>query len=366
MKIGIITFHRAYNYGAVLQAFALMKTLEDKGAEVEFIDYRSKSISEHYKLFPSIQGLKLKNKVNVIIYNLLLFPFKYIRFSRFKKFIFRRLKLSRTQYKNSTDIKWDYYDICVYGSDQIWNMDIIKNDLVYLGETNGILVSKVSYAASMGAQVENEIPIFRRYLKKFNQISVRESSMIDFLQPLTERTIYQVLDPTLLLSENDWNKIEKPINLKDEYVLVYQVYRDDKLLKFAREIAKKLNLRIIELTSDAFLTHDSRKKILASPEEFISYFKNSSFVVTSSFHGLAFSLIYRKNFYALGLQSMNLGLNNRIYSLLHELNLLDRYIIDYIVPCKMMPIDYMPVVERLNELREKSFDYIDKSLNSLS
>ena len=362
MKIGILTLHCAHNYGAMLQSYALKHCLQEQGHDVKIIDYRPKHVINPYRLFPSFSGLSWKNKINVLIYILLYFPYRYIRYSRFNRFLERYLIVDDVYYKTADAIQWFDFDVCFYGSDQIWNLDITKNDFTYLGETNNIVLYKISYAASMGRLFEKDFPIYQKYLDMFDCISVREKSMKKSLQPLTEKPIHTVLDPTLLLDADNWRNLAVSPRLKKKYVLLYQIYYDKKLRLFAEKIAAKRKAVVVELTAGIPLTYQRYRDPIASPEEFVGYFKNAECVVTTSFHGLAFSLIFKKEFFILDVKSLPSGLNSRIYSLLESLGLLSRFLRREEDAFSIDVLDYSVVSSRLDELRTLSFDFIKKSL----
>ena len=363
MKIGILTFHCAHNYGAVLQSYALMHCLQKKN-EVEFIDYRSQALINPYKLFPSPKNLLWKNKLNMLIYEILYFPYRYLRYFRFNRFVKKYLKCSGVRYKNAANIDWGKYEVCFYGSDQIWNFDITQNDYTYLGEMGDYKIPKISYAASMGPFRDKDKLIFKKYLNKFDYISVRESTMCQFLQSITDKPINTVLDPTLLLEAKDWDKLAIMPSVKKKYVLIYQIYYDKELRLFAEKIALEHNAIVVELTTSIPLKYQRYRDPIASPETFLGYFKNAECVITTSFHGLAFALLYQKEFFVLNTDSLPNGLNTRTYCLLEKLGLLSRFLkIDEYL--KAEPINYSVVNQKIKELRLASINFIEESLNKL-
>lgn len=362
MKIGILTFHCAHNYGAMLQSYALKHCLQEQGHDVKIIDYRPKHLINPYRLFPSFSGLSWKNRISILIYILLYFPYRYIRYSRFNRFLERYLIVDDVYYKTADTIQWHDFDVCFYGSDQIWNLDITKSDFTYLGETNNIVLSKISYAASMGRLLEKDFPIYQKYLDMFDCISVREKSMEKYLQPLTEKPIHTVLDPTLLLDADDWRKLAISPRLKKKYVLLYQIYYDKELRLFAEKIAAERGVVVVELTAGIPLTYQRYRNPIASPEEFVGYFKNAECVVTTSFHGLAFSLIFKKDFFVLDVKSLPSGLNSRTYSLLGSLGLSSRFLNVNEYPQNILPVNYSIVNKKIRDLRLASLDFIEESL----
>ncbi|MEO6289568.1 MAG: polysaccharide pyruvyl transferase family protein, partial [Ginsengibacter sp.] len=233
MKIGIITFQRAHNYGAVMQAYALLTTLQNMGHSVEIIDYWPKYRSGHYSLvyFDEKRNIKkrfsapgLKNFAKEVVS----FPLRYRQYQKFKTFIRCNLKVGKNSFHLGSDIPHKY-DIIVCGSDQVWRYNFRGNsgfDNVYFAQYPvNKDVTKIAYAASMGDEVidEHAQRVLSKLLENFDFISVREQSLLELIKPLTNVKPVKVLDPVFLLSETEWRKIIRKNDKKKKYLLFYQL-----------------------------------------------------------------------------------------------------------------------------------------------
>lgn len=358
MKIGLLTFHCAHNYGAVLQCYALQETLISMGHEVEVINYRPKYLIASYKRFELHRfiSLNLINSLKNSIKEALLAGRRFRRYKAFEEFITNRLNLSERVNANNIPSK---YDIYIIGSDQIWNPKITKGfDSVYWGQFTFPKERRryIAYAASMEIKRINEGErIFcKESLRNFDAISVREFQLVNLLQPLTNKKIETVLDPTLLADSSMWNKIAKKPNISQKYVLVYQIRSNQKTLQVANKIACQLNAAVIEVSAWPNIHFKRNVFQCASPEEFLGLIKYSSCVVTTSFHGTAFSIIFRRPFYCIKLDD---GGDTRSMSLLKNIGLEER----------MIYKDYNPIFSEVNYLNTNKMitDMRDKSKNFL-
>ncbi len=227
MRIGILTFHCAHNYGAMLQCYALQETLVAMGHDVEVIDYRPHYLIEPYSVF-SIKALSHKpnfiSLVRCFVTSFLAIPKKTVRYRGFSSFLKKRIKTAKFV---GNKLKLGSYDAYIFGSDQIWNTRLTKGFDNYFFGIFPFPKEKrlyISYAASMGNDVltEDKKKFYTKNLCHFDAISVRENSFKKLLSPLTSKHIEVVLDPSLLASHSVWDKLEDTV--KDEnYVLVYQV-----------------------------------------------------------------------------------------------------------------------------------------------
>ena len=354
MKTGILTFHAAYNYGAVLQAYALQEYLKKLGHEVEVIDYRPEYLIRGYTvfLFPRLRGVPLPRKILRLGYwglrlprRLAEAPARIRRRAGFEKFISEKLQLSRERFAKGGRVPAENYDAIVFGSDQIWSPNHTDGgDPVFLGDfpaPAGTL--KIAYAASAGAASAalGENPLFAGALKNFDAISVREENLAASLQPKTPLKIETVLDPTMLVDRSVWEKIAEPPALKEKYVLLYQIVHDPNAERIAREIAAQIGAKVVSLASYALRRGMLKEE---TPEQFVGWFKNAACTVTTSFHGTAFSLIFEKPLYYVG---RGLAAENRPKQILRALGLESRYLRPG-APCpEFSEIDYA----RVNETR---------------
>lgn len=322
MKIDILTIHFGVNYGSALQSYALSKVLEDLENEVEIINY----IPKRYNYWV----IAKKNKYNfglIIAYYIIKFPFIYYQRKVFNRFLKENLKMTKC-YHTPNEIKENipFADVYFVGSDQIWNFDYNDyNDMSYFLDFLNKDKVKISYAASIGKEkittLENKV--LKKYLKEFNYISVREDSAKNILGKINIKAEH-VLDPTMLLTREEWStKFKGKLPYKN-YLLVYVMDNQYKnLIDFAEKVAIEKKLKIVVITFRK--TKDKRvdkEYILKSPFEFINLLDKSKFIVTNSFHGVAFSINFSKQFVAIGKEKYN----TRIKSLLNVFDLKSRYI----------------------------------------
>ena len=337
MKIGILTFHCAHNYGAVLQAYGLQEYLKKCGNEVEIIDYRPEYLTRAYETFPRWRvnhkrGL-FANALRfgyycarVLPVAILRYPMRRKRWKKFEASIAKNLNLSGTRFC-APQQKIDGYDAIVFGSDQIWSPNHTNGgDKMFVGDfvvPAGTL--KIAYAASAGAASETlgGNAFFTDALKHFDALSVREQNLADALQAhLPAGTqIATVLDPTLLAGREIWEKFARtPQKMPKKFVLVYQVMYKSEANRIAREIATQIGAEVVEIAAYNFSGNQRKTE---SPEEFVGWFKNAACVVTTSFHGTAFSLIFEKPFYFVGNGN---AAENRPRQILGALGLMERFI----------------------------------------
>lgn len=358
MKIGILTFHCAHNYGAVLQCYATQEFLRSKGHDVEIINYRPQYLLQPYLLFNKRRIINrspirmLKN----IIKEFLFFNTRYKRWKGFEKFIKNRLILSECVEKTSIPSK---YDIYIVGSDQIWNNGITDGDDIYFCKFPFEKGCKkyISYAASMEATVLDTNRSYNHLLRDFDAISVREENIQNLLTPYTNLPIQHVLDPTLMVSPKIWDSLPSKSDNKDKYVVVYQVVGNPNTIRIAEYIAKQIGAKVKILV--AWIGRNSSIKFQdATPEEFVDTIRNAACVVTTSFHGTAFSVIFNRPFYTIKLSNSG---NTRSASLLKSISLEDRLIGINDFP-SYSDIDYNNVNNKLEILRKESQEFILSNL----
>ena len=355
-KVGIITMHKVVNYGSALQAYALQRVIEKLGYDCEIIDYIYPN-AYHLSQYAKIPFWK--SWILFVIQLLYGFPQKK-RIKLFEAFYSRFLKLSPTCYKSREQLQNNppHYDIYVTGSDQVWNPKSIMEDTNFmLSFVSGREAKKISYAASFATDVipDKYREIYRKCLDEYSAISVREWNGVNIIQSLVGKNAELVLDPTLLLKSNDYDVIaqESIIHMDEPYLLAYLLgykfnphpYVDYMVKYLHRKTGYKVVLLNVADTRMWF-TPDSVRLRKVGPSEFVYLFKHASLVVTTSFHGTAFSVIYNKPFYAL-VQSNSQ--DDRISSLLKLLGLEERLV-------------YMG--QSLNEL-QGSLEYDSKALAKL-
>lgn len=361
MKIGILTFHCAHNYGAVLQAYGLQEYLKSQGHEVHIIDYRPEYLTRIYRR-NGICHLITKSIVKTcakLLSEPFLFKIRRNTWDKFDQFINSRLDLA--PYAKE---ELDKYDVIVAGSDQIWNARLTGGTLdnVFLGE--GIQTKVISYAASarLGSIDSAQMEYLRKSFKNFAAISVREYTLKEILQPLTSKPITTVLDPTLLAGRAIFDKIAERPNIPHKYVFIYNISYYRQTRNIATDIAQQIGGSVIELISSLRIRirHRNMQLVYAvSPEEFLGLIKHAACVVTTSFHGTALSLCFQRPFYAV---RQGKGIDSRYESLLNKLNLQHRLISMNARP-KFEEIDYSPVNKLLSQEIGISKEFIEKAIS---
>lgn len=347
MKTGILTFHRALSFGANLQCYALLISLQRIGYIASVLDYRQSYIEEHYKPISIFAISKLIRHPKSLI--------KYIIFSPSRIVTFRKFRLFQKKYLpcmnfNGKDLPQEI-DVLIIGSDQMWSTNYTGGkDDCYLGNINHNINQKiVTYALSANEKSMNEIgdENFITYSKNFTKISFREENIADIFHNMTGRKASICLDPTLLTTERDWKILFDVKWAKRKYIAVYQVHpvgdSFDKALNFARKIAFERNMRVLDINAMSI-----------GPDEFVSIIKYAQMVITTSFHGTVFSILFHKEFVTL---KVNDTIDARAKSILKRLELSNR-MIDYKDTTPDNNIDYSKVDLKLEELRVSSLEYL--------
>lgn len=365
-KTGIITVHRNVNYGANLQAFASARFLNNSGFDAEIVDYLPKNLDKDNYLFGWLKSSwdndenhSFIHKSKLLLALLLSAPDKNKKLKAF--YNFREQKCNKSPKYNSLDevTKANYTDI-VCGSDQIWNPDITEGiNPIYFGDILGVK-NKISYAASLGREKYNETDetLAAKLINKIDYVSVREEKSVDYIQKISGKKVSCVCDPVFLLEKSEYIKIAKPIKVKKPYLLVYSVVGNDAMLDAALEFAKNENLTVVEICQSKNRKRKHIQLSSASPEEFLGAILNAEYVVTNSFHGTAFSIIFEKNFYVFD----NKGRGSRITDLLSKAGLTD-CMVQGEIQSKEIP-DYDKVNENLKTYIEQSKNFLLTALNS--
>lgn len=325
-KIGLLTIHYGINYGSALQAYALYHYLSKIGYDVELLNYiPERYLKQRRFTFTNKGQLDFKE----FIYKLLTLRKKRHCLSIFNSFLVSKTKMGKELY-NSKELQeaTQQLDAIIVGSDQVWNnkynQGIDPNYYLSFANDN---IKKVAYAASCGVDnySSTEWNAIKQYLSSFTSISLRESSMVNtFAKEGIDSVL--VCDPVFLLSDEEWELIMEPVqNVPDDYLLIYCLDSDkNRLIEIGNKIANEKKLKTILLSYYSLLPNNQVDVVVegCGPTSFISLIRNASFVVTNSFHGTAFSILFNKQFVV----SKKESYNSRIYSLLNELDLLDRYI----------------------------------------
>ena len=302
MKVGIFTFPNSTSYGATLQMYALYNAVNCLGHESEIINYHNAYMKAEKHKTAHTSGLSGVAKKAVS--DLLHFPMK-CRFRSFEKrrmtaFPKRSIDIPQTLYRLN-----ERYDAVICGSDQVWNPDITNHDLSYFLDFCDSRTRRISYAPSFGVKSLSDdfSQSVARELALYHAISVRESTGQELISKLIGREVPIVLDPTMLLTANQWKELEQPHPVaKGAYILYYAVKSSTSLMKFCKQLSANTGIKIVVVGGNPITSLQNRDRMVEyavdiSPEQWLYLMRNAAYVVTNSFHGTAFSVNFRKNFY---------------------------------------------------------------------
>ncbi len=368
MKVGILTFHNAHNYGAVLQAYALKRTIEILGNDVDIINYRNSAIEKEYDTdIKKVLGIKKKYFRNpgFLLYKIKEYKQRNYRkeaylekHRKFTAFINRYLLDGNDKVFALDDLKNTNYDAFIVGSDQVWNVWLTDGlDPVYLLDFK-TSAKKISYSASRGNvdMPNNEKKYFTKCIKEFDNVSVREEILKNELIDMGIKNAIVTSDPTLLIEKNEYEDMLKDIDEK-KYLLAYFVYENDEMMKIAKKIADDNQLKLIDIHYFLQKKYKLNNQLAnIGPEEFLGYIKNAEIVITNSFHGTIFSIIFEKQFYNFHDEDM------RIDGLINRLKIKSRNLKNNNIEA-MQVIEYSKVKKEMETLREESIKYLVGALD---
>lgn len=349
-KVGILTFHRADNYGAALQCYALQEVIKSMGHSVEIINYKQPYIENFYKPTTGRQLCKVLKRPRWY-YGFFIKELKpqIAKHLKYKYFRARYLNTGTPfSYMSETPCK---YSTILIGSDQVWSLHCTGGiDEMFFGEFPHNNCKLVGYGISGNIQSLEEVGDERlaKYCKNFDRLSFREESIKEHIENHINISGTLVLDPTLLLEKNKWEELAKNTKSKKNYVLTYFLHNksctpdiDILVEKFAKENGCKL--------IDIF-------DVAQSPTEFLSWIKNAQYVITTSYHATIFSIIFEKQFYSI---KTNNGHDARYSNLLSKLNIAERAIeTAELLNTGSSTIDYTKVKAELSKHKEASLEYL--------
>lgn len=359
--------HRGANYGSALQTYALSQAIEHLGHEAQVLDYipqrikfRNVFVALLKKIFPLSTSFRECYTSFRGLLKLIADTWTYGRFFR------RELSMTKSYYSIEDIEKANLQaDVYMTGSDQVWNSTYNQGiDRVFFLDFLPKEAKRVAYAASFGKTElgDWEKDITKDLLSRYSAISVRESSALGILESIGIHNGVNVLDPTLLLDQNEWAKRCPKLKCKENYLLIYSVEPEkEQLIQIAREIADRLNL-MVYMVEWGIKPYPGVDKMICNidPLKLMSYFINAEYVVASSFHGTAFSVNLNKQFISLSPKHFNtraqsfldlVGLNERLMTF-------DSYSLDK----ALSVIDYAAVNTILEAERVKSMDFLKSVL----
>lgn len=371
MNIGTISLNintHDFNYGALLHSWAFQQWLKRQNcvSNTEVIDYITPMLEKHDRDHPIKSALRerhLRTFVKNLVYSR---PYKE-RLDKFNTFIDNNLEVSKEKYTHATLDSADLsYDTVICESDVIWSPDFFGGKLDYsffLACNSMRNMNKIAYSPSMGDGVidKSNLEEIKRYLEGINHISCRESYDVPILQSLTSKQVTHVVDPVLLLGENDYEEIVAQRIIKKHYALLYLPVDDNKVLREnAYRYCKENGLAMIEIATNLEQTKapDVMTLTNAGIEEFLSGIKYADIIFTNSFHAICFAVIYKKEFYA-----FNRGSSGKVKDICKVLGMPERFF-DNNEFAPLNPINYDSVYERLKEMRSKSVNWLNYAINT--
>ena len=374
MKTGLVTFYHIHHYGAALQAAATERAVETLGHECEIIDY---FVNQDNALFRRPTGL---GSAAADAHTALHYQALKTRYERFEQFSRDHLRISAHRYLSAAELRQAQlpYDAILSGSDQIWNPKIFPNghfDPVFFGAFSDR--RKIAYAPSFGIpkvpeDMEQEL---RSYLDAFSHLSVRERQGQAIVTEVTGQTVPVVLDPTLLLTAEQWSAAAsrhmvaqggRQALTPQGYILCYCINRPGALAPYIQEFARRSGLPVVQLCGIRQKVHPKARCILdAGPAEFLELFENAAFVFTNSFHGTVFSTQFRVPFFtAVSPAELADPESSRTFSLLSRLGLSDRIVGQGSTDALETPVDWDAVEPRLLAARAASLEYLRAALEN--
>lgn len=364
MRIGILTYHACFNYGACLQAYALQQTIKKEFDDCKIIDYQSKKlidINHPFCKVPKHPKELIKNMTRLPYYSQLM-----ERRTLFEDFINNTLDLSQ-RCSNDEEVReeCEKYDCIVCGSDQTWNLDPsirYETPLYYLNFPKK--QKRITYATSFGSWVndfhtrEQEV---MPWIKTFDHLSMREESGVDLLRNKGLDCEW-VLDPTLLLQREEYDKIANKRMIKEPYVLLFSWNGAAETVAIAKAVSEELGCKAYYIVPPPrAMFCGIERKLDVGPKEFLSLVKHAEFVVTNSFHGTVFSTIYQKPF----ISAISNNPDTRRASLMKQLGLENHLMNPANMDLdKIYRTDFSCVSECLKPLREHSVSYLYTALES--
>lgn len=355
MKVYIITFSNTTNVGAALQEYALYKFLTRKGHEVKVVNYFPSCMRKKHSVWAEIINSK---NIFQMMKGVGALPIKIIRKGKYHYFSRKYIELT-TACKNIEEIeKLDQPDIYITGSDQVWNDEIVEMDPGFFLQfkTNA---RKASYAASAGKDIFSDeyVVSLKRKTENFCAISVRERALKQVFKEAGDNSVRQVLDPVFLLPKESYDEILQRPKIKN-YILVYEAGYDERCTFVAQKLANRYKLKVVQINRIKNIYHIDKLYPCTSPTEFLGLMKYADYIVTNSFHAVAISLIFQKQFWVLKFQERF----SRLESILEITGLEDR-ILDSNELCLDNRIDYETVGYRLQGMKEESENFLNYVIN---
>lgn len=313
MYIGLLTFHDTNNFGSYLQTYGLYKKIVDLGYMCDIIDYQCDSIIKRELPKPFKFTLNPKKFLIQILYT----PTFKRKYKNLQSFLYKNMTLSDRVTRSNVKTVADKYDKFFVGSDIVWGLDIVDNDTAYFLDFVNESHKKYAFASSIGNPWnEEEKELVKPYLETFSRIAVRENESADWVEELLGIRPDVVCDPTMLIEPIEWQTHASNKYAGQKYVLVY--FPTDANLMAAKAYAKTHNIPCYVINHSLPLKDVTN----VNPEtmgDFLSLFKNATFVCTGSYHGMLFSIYFNRQF-----AYFNRAHKSRMNTLANKLGVLDR------------------------------------------
>lgn len=359
MKIGIITCGLESNYGACLQACATQYAVNNLGHEAFLMNYSFMG-DKPYRLFSQptvkskISGILFYRLRKALWYSFDSFRKKYMRYSPYKLYTCKDFDSARKD-----------YDVFLIGSDQVWNPELgIDNKITLLSFYQGNSPRKISYASSFGI---SELPdihktLYSDSLNDFECISVREESGKKIINDLLDKECSVVADPVMLLTSHEWEKFVDNSRLPQKpYVFIYDMRHSKDVQSCALKIASDLGCDVYVISSVHIFRKGIKNIYGASPAQYLSLIKNAKYVVTDSFHGTVFSILFNKDFYSF-CSKAGMKIGGRLTNILKKMDLSDRLCTEFNSSIEASHIDYSEVNKKIDSFRKESLTYLREAI----
>lgn len=363
MKVGIVTFPNSVSHGAALQMYALARWVRELGHDAEIVNYhnlymKSESYGTKTGRGSSVKRGLLCHAKRVIHHR------QYAGFRRFEK-VMKRYPGKALHTSGELKKLSGRYDCVICGSDQVWNPDITGSDLSYFLDFCGENTRRIAYAPSFGVEKLEE-PFAgqaARELERFYALSVREAQGQALVEKLTGKQIPLMTDPTFLLSPEVWAQEETPCPIPEEgYILYYVIRSSERLMRFCRSLSEKTGLKILIVGGNAIQKRRNQDDQICyacdtEPRQWLYLVRHARYVVTNSFHGTAFSINFRKDFYV----EFSSLTNSRLAHIIHTMGLEQR-IVEQDHPDQVTAVDYTRTEQVLPVLRADSGRYLKNAI----
>ena len=355
MKVCISTFYNITHPGAVLQAYALCRKLNEMGHDARLIKYPERdAVERKFRLTPGDIYTRLIRKAE--------------RVDGYARFVAAHCPETDRGYRTIDELRQDppEADAYICGSDQIWNPTLTAGqpDPSYFLDYGDDTVRRISYAASCGGAElsESHQSVIKGWINRFDSLSAREQGVVDLIRTLTGKDVPLVQDPTLLV--DDWRSVAKPLKPKGSYVLLYQLQKSPQVYATAKAVAARLGKPLLNIdASPKFWSRPGKCVRPQSPQEWLGLFQNAAAVVTNSFHGTVFSVLFHTPFYCVSLIGEKAHRSERMRTLCDRVGLSNRHI-DGDTSLPFDSVDWDAVDSKLDQLRTASLDYLERALSN--